>query len=324
MGGAAFLLVVSAGATPAQAGPFMAGDILISVDAWNGPAGVREYTPSGKLVQTITVPTPGDTPNRDIAVDAAGNLQVYNGTFSPYLSTYNPLTGAWQHHTFAGWSTANGSFVGGIAVSGNYAFATDMMTFNGGEPNGIVRFDLRDFSAQRFGSGDDYLQVAAGGNGLLYGLTFDGLAVKVYDPTTMSLLATDFLPTQFSALTADAAGHLFGVSLFDPNIYELDSQGNVLKTLYTGQFYMDDIALAANGGLVVSDGQTQTVLVTNTGLRSFRTFSATAGDSMFVAWVPGSQASAASEPSSLALLLLGIGGLGAYRGWQRRRAVAWK
>ena len=138
---------------------FTPGDILVSSTTDFQTSLLREYTPTGTLVQTFSVPIApgGDAYSRGIATDASGNVQIYNGTFSPYLTTLNPTgSGSFSNHTFSGWSTVNDIYFGGVAVNGNYAYATDMSTFGGGSPNGIVRFDLTNFSATtvRLGAGE--------------------------------------------------------------------------------------------------------------------------------------------------------------------------
>ena len=116
---------------------------------------LREYTPTGTLVQTFSVPFApgGDSYIRGIATDTSGNVQIYNGTFSPYLTTLDPTTSSFTNHTISGWSTINDIYFGGLVVNGNFAYATDMSTAGSGGPNGIVRFDLTNFSATRFASG---------------------------------------------------------------------------------------------------------------------------------------------------------------------------
>ena len=86
---------------PACAGPLTPGDLLISDGSQHA---IYEYTPDGRRVQTIIIPTTTRY-NRGVAVDDAGDIHVYNGTFTPTLSTYDPTTGAWVHHSYPGWST---------------------------------------------------------------------------------------------------------------------------------------------------------------------------------------------------------------------------
>jgi len=175
MGVAIGLLATTAPA--AWAASLTPGDILVSSTTDLQTSVLREYTPTGTLVQTFSVPIApgGDAYARAIATDVAGNVQIYNGTFSPYLTTLDPTgSGSFSNHTFSGWSTINDIYFGGLVVNGNYAYATDMATDNpGGAPNGIVRFDLTTFAATRFASGPangsgDYTTVGLGLNGLLY------------------------------------------------------------------------------------------------------------------------------------------------------------
>jgi hypothetical protein len=106
-----------------------------------------EYTLAGALVQSTSIPYPGGascTPcehARDVAVPGFDRAHVYNGTFDPYMSTFNAATGTWSHQTYSGLSTANNVSYGGIANLGRYVFMSDMDTAND-IPQGVVRFDL--------------------------------------------------------------------------------------------------------------------------------------------------------------------------------------
>lgn len=77
-------------------------------DGINSSTGrIQEFTTSGQLVQTLHYTrAPGDTDPRGIIVDGNGNIQIYNGTFTPYLTTLNPTTGQIVGNTtVSGWST---------------------------------------------------------------------------------------------------------------------------------------------------------------------------------------------------------------------------
>jgi hypothetical protein len=80
-----------------------AGNLLVSDNSI-----LYQYTPSGTLLQSRAVPYPtgvGQTEGtRSVVVDSAGNIQVYDGTFNPYLSTYSPATGIWAQHMAPGWA----------------------------------------------------------------------------------------------------------------------------------------------------------------------------------------------------------------------------
>src|SRR5689334_16537173 len=96
-------------------------DILAQI---NG--NLYEFGQNGVVVGTVPIPagtdgqSTGDSPPRDISMDDAGHVYVYNGTFAPFLSRYDTVSGTWSHMTFAGWSTVNNVTYGGIVASGNY------------------------------------------------------------------------------------------------------------------------------------------------------------------------------------------------------------
>src|SRR5713226_4915445 len=156
------------------------GNLLLSI--WNGTNGkIKEFTSAGALVRTLTTPSveaPFDQA-RGMAVEPNGDIVVFNGTFTPQLSILSASTGTWSNRTLAGWSTANNLTYGGVAVFGNYAYATDMATADPGSPNGIVRFNLADGTAQRYYN-SDVIQLTLGLDGKLYALGgVDGLGTKV-------------------------------------------------------------------------------------------------------------------------------------------------
>jgi hypothetical protein len=131
---------------------------------------VYEYTPAGSLVQEIAVPVPGDVFPRDLCVDPTGKLHLFNGTFSPYLSTFDPATTNWTHHTAADWAIANNVYSGGLAFWNGFVFVPDSLPI-GGWTAGILRFDAADnYSARRFAHTGEFVQVTIGRDGLLYAL----------------------------------------------------------------------------------------------------------------------------------------------------------
>src|SRR5690349_21658231 len=84
---------------PLQAGPLTAGDILVSDIGFFNPSGVFEYTTMGSRVQTLAIPRLDDGSARGLTVNAAGNVLLFNGTFGPFLTSYNPVTGAVDSRT---------------------------------------------------------------------------------------------------------------------------------------------------------------------------------------------------------------------------------
>jgi len=293
---ALFCLVV---ANCLRAAPFKPGNIVVS----NSPFGdedIFEYTPAGALVQSINVAPAND--GRDLIVDRAGRVQLYNGTFTPALTQYDPLTNSFTARTFAGWSTVNNGTYGGVATNGRYVFATDMNT-NGGEASGVVRFDLDGGTTTRFATGLEPIDLNIGLDGLLYtlstGSAFDGGGnrVDVYNPNTMAFIRTITLPEEHRGIAVAANGHIYTaqrdtvsrVNHYDPNGVRLD----FIDDPGIGGFADIDIN-DAGGLLIASHGGV--VLFTDVNLDSIRWFQTRSSNGTnFATWVP--------EPGMMAPLL---------------------
>jgi len=315
----------------ALAGSLTPGDILVSSTNNLQTNVLREYTPTGTLVQTFSVPTApgGDAYIRGIATDTSGNVQIYNGTFSPYLTTLDPSTSTFTNHTLSGWSTVNNIYYGGLVVDGNFAYATDMATANpGGAPNGIVQFNLTNFTATRFASGaangsGDYIQVGLGLNGKLYapwpGGSPVGDNIDVIDPNseTKTTITLPFL-FQVSGVTADQAGNIYAVgALGDGHIYKLDSNGNVLASISTGFTDLTGLEIS-NSGQLLTDSSKGEVIITNTSFSQLTTFSVGSELTTFDTFVTPPTVVSAPEPASLTLVAMGLGCV-AFGSRRRRR-----
>ncbi len=280
-----------------RAAPFGTGNILVTQYHPTGPYSVYEYTPAGSLVQEIEVPVPGDVFPRDLCVDATGRLHVFNGTFSPYLSTFDPATTNWTHHTAADWGIANNVYSGGLGFWNDFVFVPDSLPI-GGWTAGILRFDTADnYSAKRFANTGEFVQVTIGRDGLLYALGPGGspsrYRLDVYDPFSTLHLRTIPLPVAAGGFDVDASGHIFATGwTTDPKIYELDENGVILKQLNTGITYMGDINLSADGRLAIGAGRN--ILLTDVSLSGFQSFQAVGPwtTAAFVTWVDAPQGAA--------------------------------
>lgn len=144
-------------------------------------------------------------------------MRILQSTMEPlihHLSTYDPNSDTWAHSTFSGWSTVNNVSYGGIGSYQNYIYATDMATFGdegADAAKGIVRFDINDYSAQRFAVTSEYIDLTIGLDGMLYGLS-NGVTVDVYDPLTMGLSRTLNLAVGVRGVAINATGEIFGAS----------------------------------------------------------------------------------------------------------------
>ncbi len=267
---------------PANADPLTAGNILVT----SGDT-LFEYTPFGIQVQSIAVPCCEAPPEnaRDIIVDQNGNVQVYNGTADPFLSTYNPSSDTWMHHTHPGWSTVANSAYGGIGTYQNFVYVTDMRTYDDSgadEAKGIIRFNIDDFSSQRFAEAFEFIDLTVGIDGLVYGLS-DEYTVNVYDPLSMELLRTISLATGVRGIAVNEAGDIFGAS-WDDYIYHFDNNGVIQKSINSGSLDPYDIDISLDGQLVVGS-RFGDVILTDESLGSVSSFNV-GFHHPFVAYVP--------------------------------------
>ncbi|MCP4109357.1 MAG: DUF4082 domain-containing protein [Desulfobacteraceae bacterium] len=229
----------------AYASVFTPGNVLVS----SGNV-LYEYTPAGSLVQQVAIPDYGAS--RDLTGVGNGGVAVFNGTFSPQLSRYDVEAGEWSDMTAQGWSTSNNVTYGGIAYYGNAVFVTDMNTSNGGEANGIIRFDSENGTTDRYFSGTDYIDLALGLDNKFYALRNRYGDLDVIDPETMELV--DSLDLGHSSgirgVAVNGNGDIFAAS-WDGNIYHYDSTAQLVNSFSTGMGNLYDIDINESGSLII-------------------------------------------------------------------------
>lgn len=213
---------------------------------------IREYSTNGTLVATYPIPNVTEQP-RDLVMDYLGGIHIYNGTFAPKLSSYDPNTVTWTERTYPGWSTVANLSYGGIAVFENYAYATDMSTY-GGEVSGIVRFDLSGSTTERFVDGGQFIDLTAGWDGLLYALlpyfSNEGTRAYVYHPITMELIRYVDLAVGLRGMAVDTNGHIYGVD-WNGYAHHMDANGRLIQSVYTGTGNLSDIDLTPDGHIAI-------------------------------------------------------------------------
>ncbi|WP_447971239.1 PEP-CTERM sorting domain-containing protein [Nitrospira sp. M1] len=305
--------------TTALALPLTNSNVLVTSPRFNT---ITEYNKTGSVIQSHTVPYPGNIRGannvRDSVVMPNGKVAIYNGTFDPYFTQWSPHSDTYTHRTFSGWSTINGSGLGGIAVIGNLVFTTDMRTFGDGGPDlasGIIRFNLTTNSAARFAEPASFIDLTIGFDGLLYGLTLGNSDVLVYDPNTLALLRSFTLQPPVSGIAVNSSGLVFGSS-YDGNIYKFANNGSIVSSLPTGHFGLLDIDLNGIGEIVVSGPSSQSVIdgkiiFTDQNFSSLSSFDVYFSIDPYVSFTTSIPASntPVPEPNTLMLLASGLIGL---------------
>ena len=221
-----------------HAADFSPGNLLISTNNR-----IYEFTAQGDYVQDFITEYPGGYPAteyaRDVAADIGGNAYIYNGTFYPYMSTYNSPSSSWSHITYSGLSTVNNASYGGIDVYGNTVFVSDMSTSSGGGAQGIVAFNTVTGQAQRFAEDHEPIDLTMGLDGLLYTLSPGGSpggrTINIYDPSSLTYinsidLTNIFGWTEHRSIAVDYNGDIF-IADWDGEVHHISKAGELIDTI---------------------------------------------------------------------------------------------
>jgi len=253
--------------------------------AISGSGKLTEYAPSGAAVRTIQLPGFSTDQSRDFAFDRLGRIHFYDGTYTSKLVTFDPVSGTSSQHAFAGWGTIANATYGGLATYGDYVFVTDT-THSSSTTNGIVRFNIHDYSAASFASGVNAIDVTVGLDGLLYVLSNTGSApgrlVSVFDPVTMEFKRSFSTPSSgYGNIAVDWNGNIFALDFLGSTIFHLNSTGQVLNSLVVpGNDYLQDLNLAPDGRLLATSAYHDFVL-TDTNFSTYKLIDQAAGTDSF-------------------------------------------
>jgi hypothetical protein len=231
-----------------------------------------------------TASRPNSEDARDLVGLAGGKVAFYNGTFSPYLSVYDPgsTTKLWNHNTYQGWSTVANVSYGGLAAWGTYLYATDMAAGTTDTTAGIVRFVTGTWATGRHGN-EGFIDVNVGLDNKVYALHFDKKKVVMFDPKTMAPLKTFTLPVQARALTVNAKGEIFAAA-WSGYLYHIAGNYTVVNQLDTKENDLMDIDLGY--GALVASNRFGKVVVTTEALSASSSFSVGVSKPTFIALVP--------------------------------------
>ena len=232
---------------------------------------LHEFQPDGTLVQRLPILGGETIPNgteqaRDVIVSPSGKIHLFNGTFDPVLSSFDPLTGEWRHDPHSDWGIESYADYGGIGAYSHYVFVTDQLS-----PMGILRFDTDTYQGKRFAGGFNYIDLTIGHDGLLYALQSDRSTIDVYDPSVLELLDTVTISNNVRAIAVNTQGEIFAAS-WDGLIYHFDAEGSQQASIDSGVGSLGDIDLALTGEIVVGAGNDYVATTTEslTSVDNFR------------------------------------------------------
>ena len=250
--------------------------------------GSQRYSISGQpLGSTMQVPYPGTKPSdavvRDLVSFGGGKLAFYNGTFTPYLTIYDPKAG-FSHET-TGMSTVNAQYGGGVAAWKNLVFATSMQTAYNPFPK-VAMFDTATKLAASFTPPDQSCDITVGLDGKLYVLdTINQVFVyQLQSPPSAPKHIDTIKPslTQVRAIAVNAQSEIFA-TLWSGAIQRLSSTGAPLTSLNPKIGNLIDIDLGL--GVVVASSSTGKLVVTDESFSNPMTFSVGSSPA-YVAIVP--------------------------------------
>ena len=219
---------------------------------------------------------------RDLIADEQGNIQVYNGTFAVSLLNRDVSDGSITQALIPGLSTENFTNFGGIARQGNVVFFSDQFTLQGGQPRGIVRFDLDTNTVDRVATDINPRDINIGLDGTL--LAAESNRIFRYDSITGELLNTiDPSPIEFQDIRGVAGladGTILAAS-FGGDVFRIDELGNVLSNLtidgrvvsenvFSSRLHDIDVAQDGQVAIGTADGD---IILTTTALDSFEVVS---------------------------------------------------
>jgi hypothetical protein len=313
-------------APAARGGSLTPGNLVVTVNDFTGfeypPVYLAEYQTNGTRVQTIsTIPT---TPNDNGLQEATGTavspggstVYVYNtaGGQQPYLATYNVAGNSWTQQTVTNWGNSSSTVDGGVGVYGQYVFASNPNSADGG----LLRFDTASSTVDHFGP-DPFthiINLSVNNEGTVFALDGQG-NVYEYNATTLALENTVGIKYQQNEVVAGASDGSFYVATAQGEIDHYSATGTLLKSItvtnnllngFTTPDFFDSIAVnEATGQIALGTANHGQVVLTDLALDTPTAFVATdpttnfySGD-VHVAWVTA-PAAAVPEPSTLVLL----------------------
>jgi Calx-beta domain/PKD domain/RTX calcium-binding nonapeptide repeat (4 copies) len=230
---------------------------------------LKYFQPDGTAIWSVSIPSNGEVAldvAGDIIAGSDGRVSVFNGIYTPILSTYDGTN--WSSLSFSGtgWNMPYNTYTfDGLGRYGNYVYASDMALY--GEPiyqSGIVRFNLDTGASDRIVvTAGGLISATVGRDGKLYGLD-DYNELFVYDRETGQqerVLALPYyvngIASKFKDVAVNAAGEIFAADYLNHRVMKFSPTGQLLgslglsATLYPYSTSPIDIEVSEDGTVAV-------------------------------------------------------------------------
>jgi Calx-beta domain/PKD domain/RTX calcium-binding nonapeptide repeat (4 copies) len=230
---------------------------------------LKYFQPDGTAIWSVSIPSNGEVAldvAGDIIAGSDGRVSVFNGIYSPILSTYDGTSWSSLSFSGSGWNMPYNTYTfDGLGRLGNYVYASDMALY--GEPtylSGIVRFNLDTGASDRIVvTAGGLISATVGRDGKLYGLD-DYNELFVYDRETGQqerVLALPYyvngIPSKFKDVAVNAAGEIFAADYLNHRVMKFSPTGQLVgsvvlsASLYPYSTSPIDIEVSEDGTVAV-------------------------------------------------------------------------
>ena len=195
---------------------------------------------------------------KDLVVDPAGNMHIYQGDENVTLSTYNFSQDTWSYTDFPG-STTPLLSKDGIGRYDNYIYLSMV------GQKGIFRIDTKTGLYQKFHDDLGFSDISIGLNGKLYALrgtvNSDSSEIYCFDPITMQVENIINLVETVDGIDVNQHGTIFAIS-WHGEVYRFDANGSKQALLVANIGNLYDIDVSADGQIIVT-GQSESLITDN-------------------------------------------------------------
>ncbi len=233
--------------------PFTQGNVLVTDGTFNGSDLLIEYTPTGEIVQSYSIPGGENFSRqiaRDVVVDADGAAQIFNAPDNDIrLTRFDSSNQQFSDTQVPDWDLGSTrTFWGDVSAFDNYLFAVEHEA-NAGTADGVIRFDLETNQHERFSDGMGLpTDLTIGLDGLLYVLNArdsqQTTRLASFLPSTMQLVNELSFDEFLESIAVNQTGEIFATT--STGVKKFSSAGNLLNATQNASL-ADDIDISSDG-----------------------------------------------------------------------------